>query len=188
MRYNGKIENLNHIVVSDPTYQKGVWCRYEIDNLKEQNWIVNLDISHKTEKIEDFNINYIEFYMLIKKDNNICTLNNEELSYPKNINITEYEIGMDTACVALGINDKAKEIIESQKEWQPNCSIRTGTDGIFGEVYEGKDKDNNLCFLLISGIVSDDMGYDIDFFKDYLVNHFDIKDFQEEMGDIDYEL
>lgn len=180
MRYNGKIKNLNHIVVSDPSYKKETWCRYEKDNLKEKDWIVNLDISHKTEKIEDFNINYMGFSMLIKKDNNVCDLTKEGISYLKGIKLQEYQISMDTACVALGINNKAKKIIDSQDEWQPNCSIKTGIDGFFGEVMEGKDSNNNLCFIFISGDLDNDMGYDIDFLKEYLVNQFEIIDLTKE--------
>lgn len=29
MKFKGKIENINHIVISDPTYKEDVWCRYE---------------------------------------------------------------------------------------------------------------------------------------------------------------
>lgn len=185
MRYNGKINNLNHIVVSDPSYKKDVWCRYEIDDLKEKNWIVNLDINHKTEKVGDFDVSNIEFCMLIKKYNDVCNLTKEGISYLNNINLKEYKIGMDTACIALGINDNAKEIINSYEEWQPNCSIRTGTDGFFGEVKEGRDENNNLCFLYISGFLDDDMGYETDYLKDYLVDQFEIKDLQQEKSDIE---
>ena len=155
MKFKGKINNLNHIVV-------------------------NLDISHKTEKIEDIDINYIEFSILIKKDNDVCNLTQKGISYLKGIKLKAYQIAMDTACVALGINDKADQIINSQKEWQPNCSLKTGTDGFFGEVMEGKDSNNNLCFIFISGDLDNDMGYDIDFLKEYLVNQFEIIDLTKE--------
>ena len=185
MRYNGKINNLNHIVVSDPSYKKDVWCRYEIDDLKEKNWIVNLDINHKTEKVEDFDTSYIEFSLLIKKADNVCNLAKDGITYLKKIKLKEYEIGMDTACIALGINDNAKEIINSHDEWQPSCSIRTGTDGFFGEVKEGKDSNNNLCFLYITGYLDDDMGYETDYLKDYLLDQFEIKDLQQEKSEIE---
>ena len=185
MKYNGRIDNLNRIVVSDPSYKKEIWCRYEIDNLNEKDWIVNLDINHKIEKIKDFDVGYIEFSILIKKDNDVCNLTKEGISYLNDINLKEYQIGMDTACRALGINDKAKKIIQSHDEWQPSCSIRTGTDGYFGEVKEGKDSNNNLCFLFISGCIDDDMNYEIDYIKDYLVNQFEIKDFQKETNEFE---
>lgn len=53
MKYKGKINNLNHIVVSDPCYENGVWCRYEKNNLKEKDWLVNLDILPTETKIDD---------------------------------------------------------------------------------------------------------------------------------------
>ncbi len=180
MRYKGKIKKLNHIVVSDPYYNKGVLCRYEIENLNEKDWIVNLDIIRKKEKIEEFDISYTDFFMLIKKEDNLCNLIKDGISYLNDINLKEYRIGMDTACVALGINDNAKEIINSQDEWQPSCSIRTGTDGFFGEVKEGKDKNNNLCFVYIYGSIDDDMDYELDDIKDYLVKQFEITELEIE--------
>ncbi|MBQ4584517.1 MAG: hypothetical protein IJA94_06485, partial [Bacilli bacterium] len=67
MKCSGKIKNINHIVVSDPTYKKDVWCRYEIDNLKEKNWHVDLDVYEVEDKYDDYTINGIEFNMVLQK-------------------------------------------------------------------------------------------------------------------------
>ena len=40
MRYKGKIRELNHIIISDPSYDESVTCRYENNNLKEKDWYV----------------------------------------------------------------------------------------------------------------------------------------------------
>lgn len=180
MKYSGKIKNLNHIVISDPTYEKDVWCRYEIDNLKEKNWHVDLDIYEVEEKIGDYNITGIEFCMVLQKIKGLCKVEDDKIKYLSGLETKDYEIGMDTACVALGINDKAKRIINSQAEWQPSCSIRTGTDGMFGSVTEGK-KNNDLVFLVITGYLSSDMDYDIDDLTNYLIDKFEITDLVKEI-------
>ena len=40
MRYEGNINNFNKIVVSDPHYLQDVWCRYEKNLEKSENWKV----------------------------------------------------------------------------------------------------------------------------------------------------
>ena len=54
LRYKGKIKELNHIIISDPSYDESVTCRYEKNNLKEKNWYVDIDIKPTVDKIEDF--------------------------------------------------------------------------------------------------------------------------------------
>jgi len=179
MKFKGKIENINHIVISDPTYKEDVWCRYEKNNLKEKDWIVNLDIYPTETKIDNYYIKGTEFLLLIQKDEKDCSLDDDgTLSYLKNIELKDYTIGMDSACIALGINEQAKEIIDLQEEWQPSCAIRTGTDGTFGEVSEGI-KDGRLCFLLITGYFEEDFINQNDLFE-YLKSQFNIKDLVKE--------
>lgn len=179
MKYKGKINNLNHIVVSDPCYENGVWCRYEKNNLKEKDWLVNLDILPTETKIDDYCIRGNEFFLLIQKDEKDCSLDdNRTLSYAKNIELEDYTIGMDSACIALGINEKAKKIIDSHDEWQPLCAIKTGVDGTFGEVSEGI-RDGKLCFLLINGYFEEDFIDQKDLLK-YLTSQFEISDLVKE--------
>lgn len=180
MKFKGEIKNLEHIVISDPTYEKGVWCRYEIDNLKEKNWHVDLDIYEVEEKIDDYNITGIEFCMVLQKVKGLCKVEDDKIKHLSSLDTKDYEIGMDTACVALGINNNAKKIINSQSEWQPSCAIRTGTDGMFGSVTEGK-KNNDLVFLVITGYLSGDMDYDIDDLSSYLIDKFEITDLVQEI-------
>lgn len=44
MNYKGKIDNIDYIVISDPMYEKNIWCRYEKNDVNAKNWVVNLDI------------------------------------------------------------------------------------------------------------------------------------------------
>lgn len=181
MRYKGKIKELNHIVISDPSYDKDVWCRYEKDNLKEKNWNVDIDIHPTVDKIEDFTIKGTEFFLFLSKDKRLSELReNGTIRYLSGLEIKETEIGMDTACVALGINEKADEIIELRDDWQPECSLNTLTDGIFGTVKEGKLNDNHTVFIWLSGYLDEDTGYSIEEIVDYLQYQLNIVDLEKD--------
>lgn len=179
MKYKGKIDNINHIVISDPMYKEGVWCRYEKKDLNLKDWIVNLGIYPTEMKLDDFLIKGTNFFLLLQENENACSLSDDwNLSYLKDIELKEYTIGMDSACVALGINNNAKKIINSKEEWQPSCAIKTGTDGIFGEISEGL-KDDKLSFLLITGYVEEEFINQNELFE-YLKNQFEITDLIKE--------
>lgn len=179
MEFTGKIKEINHIVISDPDYDKNVWCRYEKENLKEKNWSVYLDVYSVEEQIGDLFEKGTEFIMLLQKYKKDCKITDEgNLRSLSNIETKEYKIGMDSACVALGINDKADYIINSKNEWQPDCAINTGTDGVFGNVVEGT-KDGSLRFLLITGYVNE-VYMNCNNLFDYLKNQFDIKELVKE--------
>lgn len=164
MKYIGKIDKINHIVVSDPMYEESVKCRYENQEINASNWLCELNL------IED---NMIRINLLLKKADENCTIVDNSISYSSDIKINKYKIGMDSACVALGINDKADEIINSHDEWQPDCALKTGEDGIFGEVQEGK-RGKELVFLLIYGYIDSDLFYDASDILDYLNEQFEI--------------
>ena len=179
MKFNGKIHSLNHIVISDPSYENGIWCRYENNKINNQDWLVNIDIYPVEDKIGNYYVKGIEFMMLLKQNEEDCNINEDgSLSYSNDINIKDYKIGIDTACIAMGVNDKAKKIINSRDEWQPSCSIKTGSDGIFGEVSEGKRNDK-LSFLFITGYFEEDFINQNQLF-DYLKKQFEITDLTKE--------
>ena len=181
MRYKGKIKELNHIVISDPSYDENVTCRYEKDNLKEKNWNVDIDIHPTIDKIEDFTIKGTEFFLLLSKDKRLSELReNGTIRYLSGLEIKETEIGMDTACVALGINEKADEIIELRDDWQPECSLNTLTDGLFGTVKEGILNDNHTVFIWLSGYLDEDTGYSIEEIVDYLQYQLNIVDLEKD--------
>lgn len=181
MRYNGKIEKLNHIVISDPSYKMGVWCRYECKDLKEKDLFVDIDISRENiQSDEEYFAQGTEFNMLLHKNIDDCILGeNGTYKFLDGIDTTEYTIGMDTACIALGINKKAKEIVHSQNDWQPDCSLKTGTDGIFGSVIVGK-RGEELSFILINGYLDSDTDYNVKEVLDYLENQFSIVNLTKE--------
>lgn len=179
MKYRGRIESINNIVVSDPSYGKNVWCRYERNSINDINWMVNLNIEHTETKLDDYVIKGNEFSVLLHKNEKDCSLDDEgTLRYLNNIEIKDYTIGMDSACVALGINEKANKILDSKEEWQPKYSIKTGMDGTFGEVLEGM-KDGKTCFILITGYVEEEF-INQDDLLDYLKKQFEIIDLIKE--------
>lgn len=181
MRYRGKIKELNHIIISDPSYDESVTCRYEKNNLKEKNWSVDIDIKPVVEKIENFTVKGTEFFLFLSKDRRLSELKeNGTICYMSGVKLEETEIGMDTACVALGINEKADEIIELRDDWQPECSLNTLTDGFFGTVKEGK-LENHTVFVWVSGYLSEDTGYSIEDIVDYLQYQLNITELEKDI-------
>lgn len=172
MRYKGKIDYINHIVVSDPTYNKDVWCRYEKNDLDEKNWIVDLSIDLVREKVGDYIIKNYYFELLLKKTEYDCELmDGGKVTYSKRNKTNQYDIGIDTACISLGINEYAKEIVDSKEEYQPECSLNTGADGMFGNVLEGV-KNKKINFILISG-----------YFDESIIEEHDLLDFDSKKRD-----
>ena len=182
LRYKGKIKKIEHIIISDPTYDESVTCRYEKNNLNEENWSVDIDIKPTVEKIENFTIKGTEFFLFLYKDKRLSELKeNGTISYLKGIKLEETKIGMDTACVALGINSKAEEIIELRDEWQPECSLNTLTDGFFGTVKEGTI-DGDVVFIWVSGYLDEDTGYSIEEIIDYLEYQLNISELEKDIS------
>lgn len=181
LRYRGKIKELNHIIISDPSYDESVTCRYERTNLNEENWSIDIDIKPVVEQIEDFTIKGTEFFLFLYKDKKLGELReNGTISYLRGIKLEETEIGMDTACVAIGIDAKAKEIIDLRDDWQPECSLNTLTDGFFGTVKEGKIGEDAV-FIWLSGYLNEDTGYSIDEIVDYLEYQLNITELQKDI-------
>ena len=90
LRYKGKIKKIEHIIISDPTYDESVTCRYEKNNLNEENWSVDIDIKPTVEKIENFTIKGTEFFLFLYKDKRLSELKeNGTISYLKGIKLEE---------------------------------------------------------------------------------------------------
>lgn len=182
MRYKGKIEKLDQIIVSDPIYGKDVDCRYERTNINGHNWNVNIEINDFSEKIDNIQLNGIEFFILLNNPNKPTYLNEDgSFRYQPDNKIKEIMIGMDTACIALGINNYANDIRDSKGDWQPDNSLNTLTDGIFGYVKEGT-KDNTIDFIWILGYLDEDTGYSINEILDYICTQFEVKNLYREIN------
>lgn len=186
MKFGGKIKELNQIILSDPIYGEDVNCRYERKNINQKDMNVLIEIHDYSEKIDKIQINGVEFYILIHNPKEPCTLKeNGTFSHFKRDTINKFDLGIDSACIALGINEYADEIRDAQGEWQPPFALNTLSDGLFGEVKEGMDGDN-LNFIFISGYLDDDTGYSIDDVLDYISTYFEVEDLYKEINGIKF--
>lgn len=184
MKFGGKIKELNQIIISDPSYDNDVTCRYERENINQKDMNVLIEIHDYFEKIDGIQINGVEFYILIHNSKEPCMLKEDgSFSHYTRDKVTKYEIGIDTACVTFGINSFADNIRKSQKEWQPPFSLKTLSDGIFGEVKEGKE-DDKINFIFISGFLDKDTQYSIGDVLDYITKYLEVKDLYKEINGI----
>lgn len=211
MKYKGTIKNLNHIVVSDPHYLQDVWCRYDKTFNKKEDWKVEFIIKDVDEmqeyKGQDFKVEGLDFCIIIKKENATCDLLGiGKYMYKKGTEIKETEIGIDTAQVCMGVNEKAKEIndyaVKMQKDdtfenlftnYNPPFSIQTMSDGMLGSVQEGiVNGDTN--FICITGFFDECADVKtIDELKDYIVEQLNIENLELEKehlknNDINYDI
>lgn len=181
--YIGKIKELNKIIVSDPSYGKEDDMRFEKNFNNKQNLDIQMNINDVDEILfyekEKYHARGIEFSILIKNpeciDISIDTSNNLHCESNKYEKMNKVEIAMDSSCVALGINKHADMITDSKDDWQPGCALKTGADGLFGEVKEIINGNETQC-ILIYGYLDEDMGYTYEDLKKYLVSNFEIYD------------
>jgi hypothetical protein len=118
VKYRGNINYLDSLVIKDPFYSNEVPLQYNKKNLDFSDAEVHLDIKNDNE-----NFCYNIKLLIFGKD-------------PSSSEMKSYEIGMDSACIAIGADLNADEIKSLEGEWQPNCALRTGADGYFGCVTE----------------------------------------------------
>lgn len=192
MKYYGKIKNLRKLVISDPMYENDVWCRYEQEFKSSENWYVSMQINHRLSKLS---YPYIELIIAMQKNSNEDEIKiYEEIPKIEIINnyvAKEYTIGMDSACVSLGINEKA-DMITQNDAWQPSFAIRTGTDGTFGYVKEYKKSYYDLEpeIILIKGYIDSDFITEEELLK-YIKEQLEFKvDFEKnkEMSETELEI
>lgn len=184
MQYSGKISEVKQIIVSDPSYSKDVWCRYENDSLNAKDWDVKLKVLNSTENIEGYDITGLDFYILLSNPNIHCDFTEKGFLYPALSKIDEYTIGADTACISLGINDVADKIRSEIDEWQPSTCLKTLADGEFGVVYEGKEANSNqVNFIAIAGFFDEDTGYSAEDLIDYFKENFEITNLSPVISD-----
>ncbi|MGN0524160.1 MAG: hypothetical protein ACI4IG_07790 [Eubacterium sp.] len=176
MIYTGKIKSIDQIIVSDPSYEKGIWCRYENDNVNAKDWIVDIFIQECNENVEGHNIRGIDLQMMLRDPSITARINDDSITYPKEFNINEFTIGMDTASVSIGTDKKAEEIRNERGSWNCNTALNTLTDGEFGCVFEGvSEKSGQVGFIYISGYLDDDTGYSFDDVLKYLTENLQIE-------------
>ncbi|MCI8548095.1 MAG: hypothetical protein HFJ38_04310 [Bacilli bacterium] len=212
MKFEGKIKNFNKIVVSDPHYLQNVWCRYEKNFDKSEDWKVIFLIKEVDEMEEEdgleFNIKGLDFSILIKREKSTSNLLDiGKYTHFEGMKMNNTEIGIDTAQVCMGINEKATEINEFAKRinnnknvsstlYNPPFAIQTACDGKLGTVTEGTTKKDETDFILITGFFDEFADVNtVDELKDYIVQQLKIEDlelckdaFEVKHNDIDYNI
>lgn len=197
MKGKGKIKKLEKIVMTDPHYKSDVWCRYEKKFDKIEDWQVQFLIRDYEDNLkwqnEDIKISGIEYAILFKRpDFKSELLDIERISYERGIELKKYQIGVDTAQVAFGANDRAEEIIEYSQDidkldvgellanYNPDFAISTASDGLFGNIQEGT-KNGETQFIFLAGFF--DEYAEIENVKDlmsYFETQFKIEDIELE--------
>lgn len=116
------------VAFSDPSYDDTVWCQYR-KAFQASNWLMKAEMSRD----ED---NYINITLSCGRSTMMADtqVSNEadgsiQLTYPARYQSNETEIGMDTACIFVGN-------LDNFSSWGDSAAIDTGTDGLFGNLYE----------------------------------------------------
>lgn len=168
MEFQGICKTLDKIVVSDPSYSDDIWCRYERNDIGGKDWRVHGFVKDHSEEYEGIQVSGKEFFVGLCAPGETLILHEDgSFAHSARVQLNEFEIGMDTACVGLGVNAVADEINASRGEWQPGCCLKTLTDGMFGSVREGV-YDDQIRFVVIAGYLDDDTGYSQQDILDYL--------------------
>jgi hypothetical protein len=181
-----------------------VWCRFEKKIRPKQDFQIELAIRNETGTIDGYSYDGIGIKIILLNETFAI---DKDISLLKNQNSTNYDydnpnsllrkdsfdIGMDTAKISFGVNDKADEIIanaykeEKIEDLISNLdlpfALNTGTDGYFGNVTMITARKTDIPVkIIIDGYLSSDMGYTIEDLKNYFIDQFQIKNI-----DVDYD-
>ena len=144
MNFTGMISKIDHIIVSDPSYDKNVWCRYENDHFNANNWTADIQLQDVDETIEGYCIAGTDIGIMLHHPSVNARMEQDRIRFPSIYKLNKYTIGIDRACVSIGVNEKASEIANEKNSSEYGTALHTLTDGQFGTVYEGVDKDGNI--------------------------------------------
>lgn len=137
-KYKGTIDKLEKLVVSDPIYEKDVWCRYE-NNFSIPNEC-NFELTTTRDQYNDLFFSIKIFPKENTEFNDVILVDDNSLvHYLKSLDTKRYDIGIDTAHISFGINDMDK-----------GFSVGTTSDGMFGSVVEYSYK-NKFLGITIEG-------------------------------------
>lgn len=163
---------LQRVVFSDPSYEPGVWCRYDSGLLKSiefGSWHMRYQGARFT--YED---GYAEtrFCLALGSPKTLRGIfvgeDVESFSASCDYSVTESSLRVDTACIYLGPHDG----LPAYGGWQPEGALHLASDGHFGAAYELKDRNGVVWAVVLlgftdAGIVSPaELG-------DYLLESFD---------------
>lgn len=145
------------VVFSDPWYKADVWCQYR-KSFSAKDWVMELQ-----SRVED---GYVYFQMKLGRPTASRGVNTSKrddgsvgIAYPYIYNIDQVELGMDTACIYCGN-------MENWQKFGEAAAIRTGTDGMFGDlmVFTCRGETDPAGFLLM-GVLDESFGNEEEIFK-----------------------
>lgn len=143
IRKSATIKTLKGITISDPCYAPDVWCRYDCTDTLHK---VGIDFAAR---VTDDEYPWTEFTLVIQPEEpeRLIEIEGlEDLLAPRAYESTGHEVGMDSAEIYIGPYQK-------KGEW--GCGLSTGTDGMFGTVYEFTYKNKWAGIALLAGFDAD---------------------------------
>lgn len=153
MNFTGMISKINHIIVSDPSYDKNVWCRYENDHFNANNWTADIQLQDMDETIEGYYITGTDIGIMLHHPSVNARMEQDRIRFPSIYKLNKYTIGMDRACVSIGVNEKASEIAneKNSSEYGKFNQINRVEKAIAEQGFEVKrmNKDDIKRFLAI---------------------------------------
>lgn len=138
------IPQIEGVVFSDPAYDETVWCQYRKD-FRASSWYLKMDTAREDDLI------------LFKMSMGRCTMaadtnitmeeDTYQIAFPERYETDHAELGMDTAAMYCG----------SKKNWDmfsEEAALRTGTDGIFGNlfIFTCKGETDPVGFILTGAV------------------------------------
>lgn len=156
------------VAFSDPFYDDTVWCQYR-KAFRASDWLMKME----TSRDED---NYINIALSLGRPTMIAdtqisheTDGSIQFTYPRRYDTSEAEIGMDTACVFVGS-------LDNFSSWGDSAAINTGTDGLFGNLYELTCKGENIpAGYILLGAIDGDLINEEELYRSF-VSSFDGKE------------
>lgn len=159
------------VVFSDPWYDENVWCQYR-EKFTATDWLVKMET-----KISD---GFISIQMVLGRPTVLASIMTKEtekgleINFPARYQVKDVELGMDTASIFCGTR-------EHWNNFAKEASIRTGTDGIFGDlmVFTCKGENEPAGFLLTAGL--EEIFMNENELIDHFFSSFDAKEITPEM-------
>lgn len=141
-----QIPEIKGVAFSDPWYDESVWCQYRKD-FRENDWYMKMETLRDEEGYFDVSLFLGRRTLMAQLSVEKGGEQGDSVSYPYYCNFESTEIGIDTAKVYIGN-------LENFAAWGEEGAIRTGVDGMFGELFEFtcKNEAQPAGFVLFSAL------------------------------------
>ena len=160
------------VVFSDPSYDKNVWCQYRKRFNEPGMWFMKLETTRDEDGYIDISL-YLGRRTMMAQVTIEKSDEGEAVSHPSYYNVSQTEIGIDTAKVYVGNG-------QNFEQWGEEASIYTASDGLFGGLIEFtcKGEEHPVGYVLLAcldGNITDEN----ELFQT-LTSSFDAKEIEKE--------